>query len=194
MVKKMNESDDFKGSEVLDDEQKCVIRLLLIKSRINTYLKHKAVDGVKQNSYKKLAAVEELNQMVSDKLSGMNFKAFKYNGENISMNSLHITYDDEVEAYYNKKSERAKENAPIGWKDKEYRVKLLGAISRYPNATLQDIRNVDRCMCRIILGALANDNVPVERINELKEQRTTFRENPGEKIVTEAVDNPARRM
>ena len=46
-------------------------QLVCIKTAINAYLNHKGKDGVKKNVYKKLAAVEKLNQFVSEKLKGI---------------------------------------------------------------------------------------------------------------------------
>lgn len=72
-VKHMNSSENYivKGDAYntkRTDLHNYSMKLFSIKQEIDRYLNHKAKDGVKKNTFEKLAAVEELNSFVSQEL------------------------------------------------------------------------------------------------------------------------------
>lgn len=175
-VKSLNKVSKIDQDANLDDVHKYAIKLWAVKKQINKYLDHKGKDGVKQNAFDKLAAVEELNQEISKRLSTLDVNSFTYGKYTVDVNAFASTYKDEMEssrAEYLKKHAWA---APSQMNENECNQKYAEAKKVYPKLDQKDYMNADTCMCRIILRAEKKVN------NDLVRMRKQFQAHPAREV------------
>jgi len=125
-----------------------------IGEKIDKYIDHKAKDGVKANTYKKLAAVQELNEWVSNTINSANgigantrYKSYAamyedYTKDNKSADLLHVLGDGEL---HNVKDEMKKNGIKLY--DEKSQMEENVDIK---NIGINTIKAADDCMCAII--------------------------------------------
>lgn len=174
------------------DDKACVVKLLAIKEKIDKYLSHKAEDGVKQNSFKKLAAVEALNKEVTDRLNDLNVGFFRFQEKEFDKNAKTLTYGQEVRDC---KQKNPNVVVPNPMSDDMAKNCISIAQRLYPSVDGNDIVNADNCMCRILLKAY-KDDVSAKQINKLENMRKQLRINPVQEVKEpkklEAATKPAQ--
>lgn len=184
LVEHVSDSGAIKGTENLSDMQRYVAKLCLIKKQINKYLRHKAKNGVKQNVYGKLAAVEDLNREITARLAAIDVPVDKFglDGKTINLENLKkkLTYEDEVTAAKKKNPEV---NALKLMTNDELDGAWNAALEKYPAASRYNVELVDDCMCRIILKA-EKKGYSAATLEEHLNIRKSFQENPAKKVVT----------
>ena len=149
-------------------------QLVCLKSAINAYLNHKGKDGVKKNVYKKLAAVEKLNQYVSEKLKEIS---------EVDLPSA------ETKALFRKiKEDLPKDDIAPTYKDGELIAQKVNTARLFgQNTDAAECDRTLRCMDKIICRSES-------RKRELKDIQKEFFENPGQeeysigKLAAEAME------
>jgi len=115
-----------------------------IGRKVDKYLNHKAADGVKANTYKKLAAVQKTNEWLADALKG-----FKVNRVADYKTAL-----DEYKAIHNNE-DTTKLPEPGG--DQYYNQVLDARKKNDPKIKMSTVVAADECLCSIILRANEKD-------------------------------------
>ena len=144
----------------LDEKQRLALPMHLLKDKIDEYLVHKAKDGVKPNTYHKLAALEELNQYLEQRIGEIRPITFKFNGKSYSTDRVQRGYVSELN-YINKvrQSEGKKPLAKHGFTYKELGAYITGSRNynfesgRPEPFDIHEMAAVGLCMDRIILKA-----------------------------------------
>ncbi len=149
-VSKNEHDTDIK---TLTPKQNHVAKLYAVQYAIDLYLRHKSRDGVNANTYHKLAAVEELNQFITKRISDLKPKNFVYLGKKLPDEIL-----PKVESKFNK--------ADIS---KNVEAALNSGIETYDAECIQTLS----CMERII--SLAGDKAQ----NALVDMQNKFFREPG---------------
>lgn len=181
------ENENWESGKDLKPEERYISKLLAIKSSINKYINHKAEDGVKQNVFKKLAAVEELNRLVENCLSKVKFESFEYGDTVVKRENYELSFEEEVKAAKYKKfrNEKYKHYTPVT--EKEAKLQKMVVADKYPEATANEIMYADGCMARIILSALNHRDVPEKVLDEhFKNQKELFNNPANEKVAEKA--------
>lgn len=176
MVKDINDGK-VKGSEMRSPRESYVLQLIAIKSRINKYLIHKAETGVKQNSYKKLAAVEELNIEITRRLKNIKCDSFIHENKLVNPSKLVLSYEDEVKRFTKNFGKNIEKKPPSPLSDDIMKKWEQNAKTNYPNANVEEMKMVDACMCRIMLASHHNGKYG-KNTEELGKMREQFRINP----------------
>lgn len=187
MVKFARDNEAWDGTENLDADQIYIVKLMAIKSRINKYINHKAADGVKQNSFKKLAAVEELNQLISTALDETAFGSFDYAGVTINKGDHDITFQQEYDTFIKKHGDYYDEECHPKLASDETLLQNYNEAKGKYNTSLQEMQNVDRCMCRIVVSSMSHKNIPDDRISENMGMKLTFLKHPSVEIKKDKV-------
>lgn len=150
-------------------------KLIKTKELINDYLYHKASGGVKQNSFKKLAAVEVLNKEIDTRLKALSNALYGKNDK------LRKTIDEtifdtlRVEVFTNENGETVRNT--MGKIEIASRVEK----AKKKGISVDDIADMipaDECMHRILSRATSE-----AKIQSLSEMRQMFRKNPSNKLV-----------
>lgn len=193
MVDFANTHDNWESGRGLNVEQRYITQILAIKNAVNKYINHKACDGVKQNSFKKLAAVEELNNMLTKFIGEVEFKPFTYANTQVKREDYQFSFDEELAKSNFKEIRGDQYNAPVMVSKELMQDQKTAINDRYPNANVKQMLNVDGCMCRIILSAMNHGKVSEKSINNLLKMRSEFLNNPAEKIAPDVGANAAEK-
>lgn len=147
-VEWVNNNATFDKGKDLNEVQRYVTKLLVIKNSINKYIEHKAEKGVNKNIGDKLAVVEALNVEVSNKLKDLRefVDPFTINGKDVDLRNIPISMYEERKKAYNTN----------------------------PNGHLADLQDnqhaTDDCMRRIIFKAVEKKYSP-SHIEDLHKMR-----------------------
>lgn len=173
-VKYINTKEKFEIAPDLDEQHTYAAKLWTVKMQIDKYLAHKAQDGVNQNSFKKLAAVEKLNKEITRRLQKLDIPEFSFNTYKVNVKKLAQTDQKDIQTYLKNHDEKT---MPSAISDDELTKKYEAAVKRNFKVTKEDMKNVDACMCKITIKA-CNLGVKEKKVNELRSMRLQFEEAP----------------
>lgn len=203
MLEAINRPEPKRENFPLNAEQMYVVKLLTLRKLIYKYIDHKLDSGVKQNVYKKLAAVEKLNQNISERLKYLDTKIFSYG---IKGNKIVSVPSDDPDVktvtvdlskvYHTYKSEVAESTALIELNNKNYKIpeplepselkkQYEKVIRKHQDVNMEEMKNAHNCMSRIILSAMRH-NKSLQEVKEYEEQQDRFWNHPVKRISKEA--------
>ncbi len=190
MTKMLNETEIVPHTEGLTQKQNQAMKLAMIKTCVDTYLDHKAKDGVKRNVYHKLAAVEELNRYICKRMEDVGVW-------NIPDQKMHDelffpkTVEDESSIL------EIKHPQTYSTEEIEANVEKANQADSGNSTTVDECARTLDCMARILMRA-EHLKVPDTQIQELTAVREQFFRNPGrgpETAIDEiAEDNPMKDL
>lgn len=184
-VEAVNKSNKLSEAENLSDKKNYIVKMFGLKSYINNYLDHKAKDGVNQNVFKKLAAVEKLNAYVSAEL--LKYKdepEFVINANSkkpipVNPGKFTITLKQEADKYL-KNHNAADIESLTEIRGTDVGKELYESAHKvYTKVSEEDYMNVDTCMCRIIMRA---KNKKSKNLNEIEHMREQFQNHPANDV------------
>lgn len=199
-LKVVNKPDQETNTVPLKPEQWYVVKLLMLRKLIRDYIDYKAENGVGQKEYKELAAVEKLNQSVSERLYYLDTEPFKYGLCNkkivalpstdpnvrtveIDLKKLPLTYNSEVKVSIeriNKKGYKIPE--PVN--EKDLKTQYAKVSKNHSNVNVEEMKNAHTCMSRIILSAMRHGKT-LEEVKVFEKQQREFWEHPVKEIPKE---------
>ena len=168
MVKAFDSQTKVPHTDSLKENEVQALKLKAIKNKVDEYIAHKAKDGVKQNVYKKLAAVEELNKYLCKRINKLAPEHFYIGDKKYFLpENVHENFLDGIENPQLKdKLDFEKQNGTFQEK--------YDAIKGQYNTSLDEYKNVQDCMGRIILSA----NQKAINTKDLSKQQLDFMTKP----------------
>ena len=153
------------GLENLDKKQQHAYKMFAIRDMVDKYLNHKAEEGVKQNVYGKLAAVEELHQFVSQRIRDLAPAPFEVGGKQYDSKKVTVTFAEDERLVYDDAFVNSDDRRRLtlynekDWEGLAFKASLRHNVEVDPKEGLR----VSDCMGRIIRKA---ENKRAERQRE----------------------------